>query len=602
MNLFPASLPVPALVDHQARKTADALAIVDERFCVTYGELESRSNALAAHLQGLGRDTVVGVSIGRSAAQIISVLAVMKAGAAFLPLDPEEPRERLLFKLRDARVDVILTTDNVAAQADVAGVRCVRLRDDGTYGRAAPRAVASSIEVQPHHLAYVTYTSGSTGTPKGVEVTHAGLANLAAWHRAAFQVGAADRASHISAIGFDAAVWEVWPYLTAGAAVYIASDPIAREAQALADWFTAHAITIAFVATPLAERMLELNYSPELALRVMLTGADVLHRYPPASLPFALYNNYGPTEATVVATSGRVEPADDIGDLPSIGRPIDNVEISILDENGVRQEPGIEGEICIAGVGVARGYRGRPDLTAEKFVWMAFGGAPPIRMYRTGDRGRVMSDGRIAFLGRIDDQVKIRGFRIEPREIEFAVNAYDAVLESAVVVRDFGAGDAQLVAYLVPKAARTLSMTDIQAFLAVRLPAYMMPARFVELPALPLTSYGKVDRAELRTRAIGPSTETEAYVAPRTATEERLAQIVAPLLKRDRVSVDGDFFKIGGHSLLGTQLIARVRDTFGVRMSLRFLFESPTIAALAAEIDRLSLERLGGGGNSLQRR
>ncbi len=583
--MHPADVFVPDLITLKASKTPNALAIVDAERALSYGELDARSNDLSAYLrsQNLGPDAVVGVLFGRSIAQIVGALGVMKAGAAYLPLDPGQPRERLSYMLRDARAGIVLTSHDTSLPASFEGARCLRLHWDGGFDSEPPAIAASEVRArplppsaEPAELAYVIYTSGSTGQPKGVEVTHAGLANLAAWHRRAFHVGPADRASHISAIGFDAAVWEVWPYLTAGACVHIASDHIAREPRALADWFTTHRITIAFVSSPMAERLFEVDYSPDIALRALLTGADILHRHPPASLPFALYNNYGPTEASVVTTSGRVEPADaHETNLPSIGRPIDNVQLYIQG-----------GELCIAGVALARGYRGRPELTAEKFVWMSFDDGPPVRVYRTGDRARRLNDGRFEFLGRIDDQVKIRGVRIEPREIEVALNAHADVLESAAIAREFAPGDEQLVAYLVPKAGRRLALSDIQAFLAERLPAYMLPARFVELPALPLTRNGKIDRAALRSGDIATSLAGP-YVAPRSSTEARLAQIVAALLKLDRVSVEDDFFKLGGHSLLGTQLIARVRDAFGARMSLRFLFESPTIARLAKEIERL---------------
>jgi amino acid adenylation domain-containing protein len=592
--VHPVDRTVPALVALQAAKAPNALAVSDDSLSITYAELEARANALAFVLRskGLGRDTVAGVCIARTVAQLVSALAVMKAGAAYLPLDPEQPRDRLVFALRDAGVEIVLTAGAGLSAQTLAAFDNVAVHADGSLAGEPPAGVDTAV-VELEDLAYVIYTSGSTGTPKGVEITHAGLSNLEAWHRQAFDIHATDRASHLSAVGFDAAVWEVWPYLCAGASVCIARDQIAREPGALVDWLVANAITIGFVSTPMAERLMDWSYPPELTLRVMLTGADTLHRYPPASLPFALYNNYGPTEATVVATSGRVEAGGEESSLPSIGRPIANTDVFILGENGQVLGAGDEGEIALAGAGLAKGYRGRPDLTAQKFVWIALEGAPPMRMYRTGDRGRRGTDGQIAFLGRLDDQLKIRGFRVEPSEIEAALHAHGGVLESAVVAREFGPGDTRLVAYIVPQPGPRLVHSELTAFLAARLPAYMLPAVFVELAALPLTSNGKVDRAALRVRDMDVSSVDLLYVAPRTTTEVHIAQLVGALLKVDRVSVDGDFFKLGGHSLLGTQLIARLRDAFGVRVGLRFLFESPTIAALAAEVERLSLERLG---------
>jgi len=591
LNVQPVSQTVPALVELRASQAPNALAVVDGKLSLTYGELEARSSALSSYIasMGLGRDAVVGLCAERSIAQVVGALAIMKAGAAFLPLDPALPSERLRSALRDAGATVALTAGDLQVEAALAEVQRVHLHGDGSFAGEAPAALAESSAFSAN-LAYVIYTSGSTGEPKGVEITHAGLSNLVAWHQSAFHVTPLDRASHLAAVGFDAAVWEVWPYLTAGASVYIADNEVARDPQALADWLIAQGITIAFVSTPMAERLLDLDYPAHTALRVMLTGADVLHRYPPASLPFELHNNYGPTETTVVATSGRVLPAtgDERG-LPSIGRAIDNMQVYILDDQGVPQGNGIEGEICVAGAGLARGYRGRPDMTAERFPSLDLESGTPIRVYRTGDRGRRHEDGSIEFLGRVDDQVKLRGFRIELREIEVAVNSHFDVLESAAVLQTFGAGAEELVVYVVKKPGRVLTRAAIQDHLSTRLPAYMVPNRFIELPTLPLTANGKVDRKRLQVIETGTHLPAEVYVGPRTEVEEQLAQIVSALLKLDRVSVDGDFFKLGGHSLLGTQLIARVRDAFSVNVKLRFLFEFPTVAALAAEVERQRL-------------
>jgi amino acid adenylation domain-containing protein len=516
----------------------------------------------------------------------------MKAGAAYLPLDPALPRERLSFTLRDADAKIVLGDAQVLGTDQTAASQIVSLERDGRIEHALPgEPLRTNIEASD--LAYIIYTSGSTGYPKGVEITHGGLANLVAWHHAAFELRLGDRASHLSPVGFDASVWEVWPYLSAGATVYIAGDAVARDPQALRDWLSAHAITLSFMPTPIAERFINLDFPADIPLRVLLTGADTLHHYPVRSLPFALYNNYGPTEASVVATSGLVKPLEGpAGDLPSIGRPIRNTEIHLLDATGARVPDGAEGEICISGSGLARGYRGRPDLTAEKFQWVAFDEQQAVRVYRTGDRGRRATDGAIAFLGRIDDQIKIRGFRVEPREIETALNTHRGVLESAVVAHEFAPGDERLVAYVVGHPRRRLELDDIQQELAAYLPTYMIPGAYVELDALPLTANGKIDRADLRTRDVGEQAVARAFTAPGSEIEDRVMHLVGDLLKLQRVSIDEDFFLLGGHSLLGTQLIARLRDAFGVNIGLRFIFESPTIRALAVEVERLMVERL----------
>ncbi len=589
-------LTIPTLIGTHAERLATAVALVDAPIVITYGELEARSNAIAAELGRIERirGAAIGLYLRRSAASVIAALGVMKSGAAYVPLDPTQPSERIAFTLRDAGIAAVLCDSAEGARFENADV--LRLRRDGTL--VSPTAATyTPVAVDGSDLAYIIYTSGSTGQPKGVEITHAGLANLCAWHRRAFDVTVADRASHLSAVGFDAAVWEVWPYLSAGARVHIADDAIARDAQGLADWLGLERITIAFVATPMAQRMLDLSFPPDFSLRTLLTGADTLHRRPPAGLPFALINNYGPTEATVVATSGRVAPQDDAG-LPSIGRPIDNVEILILDAAGTRLPIDVEGEICIAGIGLARGYRGRPDLDALAFTWFHGGdGDVPMRVYRTGDRGRQSADGTIVFLGRIDQQVKVRGVRIEPREIEAALDAHAGILESAVIVRSFGPDDDRLVAFVVPRPGATVELLDLQAFLRHRLPAYMIPALVAALPTLPLTPNGKVDRAALLARSLD-ARETlvhqRTYIEPRSETEQRLAAIVTAVLKVERVSTDDDFFLLGGHSLLGTQLIARIRDAFGVKIGLRQLFDAPTICGLAREIDRMRDDRPDG--------
>jgi amino acid adenylation domain-containing protein len=592
-------VPVPHQIARQASRTPHALALADEARAITYGELETRSNVLAAQLGSfrLGGDAVVGVCVKRSVAAIIGALAVMKAGAAYLPLDPAQPMLRRRSALAVARAEVVLISDDAGAWDDIDGVIAVRLDGDGRFDGAS-QAAGALVERRDSDLAYVISTSGSSGEPKAVEIAHGALANLCAWHRAAFAIVPADRASHIAAIGFDAAVWEVWPYLCAGASVHIAPNTVARDPRALADWLLANAISVAFAVTPMAERLLDFDYPADTALRVLLTGADTLHRRPPPNLPFALYNNYGPTEATVVTTSCRVE-AGSTGDArPSIGSPIENVTVFLLDERGQLQTGIAQGEIAIAGANLARGYRGRPDLTADAFVWIEDAHGIPTRVYRSGDRGQRTADGNIHFLGRIDDQVKIRGFRVEPGEVETLINAYADVVTSAVIAQERAPGDTCLIAYIVPTPRTDLGPGALRARLAQYLPEHLIPAAFVQLPALPLTPNGKVDRKDLQRRDIVATIGEAAGLTPRTTTEARVAQIVATLLGREHVGVEDDFFMLGGHSLLGTQVIARLRDAFGVTIGLRFLFESPTIAALAAEIERQVLARLDAVGDA----
>ena len=573
---------VPQTVTSQASETPDALAVTDTTLTLTYRELDRRAGRVADALRAfdVGHDTVVAICLDRSAAFVVAALGVLQAGAAYLPLDPATPPERLAFMLQDAAPRVTITDLRAAGRLPSA----VWPRLDVYEAMARPGGAATRPDVpKQEHLAYVIYTSGSTGRPKGVEITHGSLANLVAWHRRAFGVTADDRAPLYASPAFDAAVWEIWPYLVSGASVHLPPEAVRTDPHALRDWLVAQSITIGFVPTPIAERLIALPWPTWTPLRTLLTGADTLHRYPPEGLPFTLVNNYGPTECTVVTTSGPVEPEPSGETLPAIGRPIDNVDVVVLDEAMRPVAPGAAGELHVGGAGLARGYRGRPDLTAERFV--PHPDEPGARLYRTGDRARLLGDGRVAFLGRVDDQLKIRGYRVEPDEIAAALGAQPGVAACSVVARDDG-GERRLVAYVVPAPGAGVGREALIAALRRSLPDYMMPATFVTLAALPLTISGKVDRAALPAPDATNTLRDGDVVAPRTDVETELAAILSSLLGVDEVSVQDNFFMLGGHSLLGTQLIARVRDAFGVELSLRTLFDAPTIADLAAEIER----------------
>lgn len=585
---------IPTSVQRRVEGNPDSVALIDGPRRMTYAELSGAATTLGEQLRsrGVTRHTVVAVCMSRSSEQIVAALAIMQVGGAYLPLDPSHPTKRLRFILGDAGVDVLVAAPDV----------CERLADTvqhrialAPHTAAAAKATATQPEIQPSDLAYVIYTSGSTGRPKGVEITHAGLTNLVDWHIAAFDVTEADRASHLAQVGFDAAGWEVWPYLVAGATVIIGDTALTQEPEALRDWLCRNEITISYASAPIAERLLQLSWPAPVPLRALLTGADRLHAFPPAMLPFEVVNNYGPTEATVVATSGRV-PAGG-GGFPSIGTPIRNARVYVVDSSGNRVAAGVDGELWLGGPGVARGYRNRAELNLAAFGPDPFDATPGARIFRSGDRGRVLPSGELAFTGRIDQQLNVRGYRVEPAEIEQALNEHDAIVASAVIARDADGHDAKLAAYIEAPGQQP-ALRDIRAFLMRRLPAYMVPAIVVPVARLPLSENGKVDRAALATLEMHDALIDEAYVAPRTRTEVSIAAIVAPLLKLESVSVDDNFFIIGGHSLLGTQLIARIRDAFGVKLGLRFLFESPTVAALAAEVDRIVLQPAKGSAAS----
>ena len=400
---------------HAARNPNRA-AIVQGSDSLGYADLDRQSDQIAAHLRerGAGSDCCIGLLLERSPRFVVAALAVLKTGAAYLPLDFATPPERLAYILADSAATLLLTEESPSGRP--LSYPCPVVDIASLLAAPANPIPTDAVETSPDSLAYVIYTSGSTGRPKGVEITQANLLNLIDWHQAAFSVTASDRASQIAGLGFDAAVWEIWPTLAAGAFLHIADEQARRSPRALRDFLVAEKITICFAPTLLAEQLLSMTWPADTALRTLLTGADTLRRRPTAGLPFVLVNNYGPTECTVVATSG-VVPGEG-NELPSIGRPISNTAVVILDENRRPLPPGDVGELCLAGALVGRGYRNNPALTAERFIHCSVTpGGDRVRLYCTGDRPRLLPGGEIAFLGRLDDQVKVRGYRVELGEI-----------------------------------------------------------------------------------------------------------------------------------------------------------------------------------------
>ncbi len=502
---------VPRMIAAQARLNPDRVALVMDSERLTYAELEQRASQLANYLRSLGAgpEVLVGLAVERSPQFVIAALAIMQCGAAYLPMDLAHPAERLRFIVKDAAVRLLVTQGNFADRFEGLDARIVDLDTEKT---AIDQQPIQSAEVKPgiDTLAYVIYTSGSTGRPKGVEITHRNLSNLVSWHVGAFDLDSSTRSTFQSGVGFDAAVWEIWPALTIGSALYLPDELTRLSAESLRDWLVEHQISVSFVPTAMAEQLLALPWPAEASLRFLLTGADTLHRYPPAGLPFALVNNYGPTECTVVATSTVIAPDRPRDGLPPIGFPIDNVRIHILDDQLREVRKGLPGEIFIGGDGVARGYRNRPDLTAERFVPDPFsttGG----RLYRTGDLGRTLASGEIAFLGRIDDQIKIRGYRIELNEINALLNEHPSVQASVVIAREDVPGDKRLVAYIVPAAGSQRDEQSLRELIRQRLPDYMEPSAFVWMESLPLTPNGKIDRAALPRPSVESSRARSVY-------------------------------------------------------------------------------------------
>jgi amino acid adenylation domain-containing protein len=527
---------------------------------------------------------------------IVAWLAALKAGGAFLPIDPKYPEERIAFMLEDSGAAVVI--DEHGPRPRRAGER--RVRAEAPALTHAPTA----------RLAYVIYTSGSTGQPKGVAVEHRALLNLIAWHQHAFQVTAGDRATQLASPAFDASVWEVWPYLTCGASVHLPDEETRLSPAQLWRWFAAQQITISFLPTPLAEAAMNEPRPEGLALRTLLTGGDKLKRRPAADFPCALVNNYGPTENAVVSTSGVVPRAglDEQENLaPTIGRPVANTQCYILDRHQRPVPVGVAGELYVGGASLARGYLNRPELTADKFVSDPFvhlhhpevrnaepeirdpkpgtPGAATPRLYRTGDVVRWTPQGEIEFLGRLDGQVKIRGCRIELGEIEAALHGHESVRESLVLARPDERGQLQLVAYAVvqPDAAAPAE-SQVLEFLRAKLPGYMVPAALVFLEAWPLTPNGKVDRAALP--APGARTaEPAAFAAPVSPVEHVIARVWSEVLGRSPVGRNDNFFELGGHSLLAAQVVSRLNAALQSALTVRAVFDQPTVAGLAREIE-----------------
>jgi amino acid adenylation domain-containing protein len=766
---------VPQLVAAAAEASPEAIALSFGGRQLTYAELDARASHLGAYLRSLGAgpEAPVAICLERSFDYVIAALAAWKAGAAYLPLDPSWPAERRAFVAKDAQAQVLINRSGGAAgarftvdlDADAGKIARTRLPDDPAI---------HPVETRREDLAYIIYTSGSTGQPKGVEVTHGNLLNLVFWHRRTFGVTSADRASHLAGVAFDAAVWELWPYLTCGARIALADDLTRMSSELLRQWICAQDITVAFVPTTLAEPMLAAEWPRKTKLRYLFTGADTLHHRPSSSLPFPVVNNYGPTECTVVATSAIVPAGLQSGGLPPIGRPIAHTEIYLLDEQRQPVAAGETGEIYIGGTGVARGYRNRPDLTAQRFLPNPFSRAAGACMYRTGDLGCLLPGGQIAFRGRADSQEKIRGHRVEPDEIASVLAEHPAVSSCAVAAKgapkrkgggahpqgheelfraasrlardsqgpaqgrlghlsredfastppsevplcgrdsqgpaqgrlghlfredfastppseaplcgrdsqgpaqsrlghlsredfastppsevplcgrdslgpaqgrlghlsredfasappseaplcgrgsqgpaqrrlghlsreDFASAppseaplcgrgsqetDRRLIAYIVAKKGMAPSASELREFLSARLPEYMVPSAFVCLDALPLNANGKLDREALPEPS--PQNQPAAGVlrAPQSPVEIRIAGILADLLHVERVGLDDNFFLLGGHSLLGAQLILRLRERFGVDLTLRHLFEAQTLAKLALLIESLCAAKI----------
>jgi amino acid adenylation domain-containing protein len=589
-NLQPVTEQIKMLADTEPNSIA--LSYGHQR--LSYEELDCAADRFAGYLAqcGVVDDGAVAICLERSFDWIVAALGIMRAGAAYVPLDSAWPESRLRFAVEDSRATVLVARAELLGRLEVPA-RGIDPRRDAAAIAAAPRVAHQP--VKPESLAYVIYTSGSTGVPKGVEITHANLCHLIAWHLDAFGVTGQDRASHVAGLGFDAAVWEIWTHLAAGATLCLADDAVRSSPDLLREWMIRERVTIAFVPTVHAAPMIATEWPVTTALRFLLTGGDVLPRGPAANLPFAVVNNYGPTEVTVLATSAVLKLGSD--GVPPIGRPIAGASVYLLDEQGEPVPDGSCGEIYIGGGGVGRGYRNLLDMTARTFLPDPFTGRPGARMYRTGDRGVRRADGEIEFRGRFDRQTKVRGQRVELDEIGSVLSQHPSVDFAVAVASPSPAGENQIVAHVLPKRdASVPTARELREHLGRSLPAFMVPAAFVRLGALPVSPNGKLDLTRLPQLTERNQFEGRPAKSSASPIERKLLTMVQEILKSDSVEAEDNFFLAGGHSLLGMQLVMNLRSTFGADLSLRQLFEAPTVRQLALLVETM-LEAEGLAGN-----
>jgi amino acid adenylation domain-containing protein len=570
---YPYGPLVHELVAAQAARTPEAAAVRFRGEALGYAELDRRANRLAHHLRalGVGPETRVGVCLERTPELVVALLGVLRAGGAYLPLDPAYPAERLALMLEDAGARVVVTQAELAPRLP-SGVAAVAVDADRAAIAARPDTATES-GAGPENLSHVIYTSGSTGRPKGVMIRHASVVVLLHWLRGF--VSDEERASALfsTSVSFDVSVAELFGTLAWGGTLVMVDNALELAAAG-------EPVVHASMVPTAAAELLRAGGIPA-SVRTLALGGEAL----PADLARALYrlphvervlNLYGPTEDTVYSTFSVVERD---ADRVLIGRPLPGTRAYVLDAE-LRPSPvGVAGELYLAGDGLARGYLGRPELTAERFVPDPLG-EPGTRMYRVLDRARRTADGGLEYLGRADFQVKVRGFRVEPGEIEAALRTHPAVREAVAMARPGADGEPRLVAWTVAaEGAEPPAAAELRRHLRERLPEHMVPAFFVALDGLPLTASGKLDRRALP--APEGTLDAREHVAPRTPVEELLAEIIGGVLGRAEVGVHDDFFEMGGHSLLATRVISRVRKQFGVELALRTLFEAPTVARLA---------------------
>jgi amino acid adenylation domain-containing protein/FkbH-like protein len=597
---YPKNACLHHLFEAQVKRTPNAVAVVFEDQQITYRELNHRANQLARYLKSLGvkTESFVAICMERSLEMVVAIYGTMKAGAAYVPIDPTYPQDRLEFMLQDANAPVLLTQEKLRAKLPAHQARVVCLDSEWPVISRESTTTPKS-DVTAKNLAYMIYTSGSTGKPKGAMNMHRGICNRLLWMQDAYQLKSDDRVMQKTPFSFDVSVWEFfWPLLT-GARLIVARPEGHRDSAYLAGLINAQQITtLHFVPSMLQVFLRQPGVEDCRSLRRVICSGEALPYELQQTffkrLPFVeLHNLYGPTEAAVDVTFWQCRPDSKLQIVP-IGRPIANIQMYILDPQLQPVPIGEPGELHIGGVGLARGYHNRPDLTAERFIRNPFGTDRRARLYKTGDLARYLPDGNIEYLGRLDHQVKIRGFRIELGEIEALLAQHPGVRETVVIAREDAPGDKRLVAYLVPKNGSVPTISELRAHLKQKLPEYMVPAAFVSLKGMPLSPNGKVDRKALPAPDQNRPELEEAFVAPQTETEKILAEIWSEVLEVKQIGIHDNFFELGGDSIRAIQLLARAQQK-GLLITLEQLFEQQTIHKVIEKLSQdhttISVER-----------
>ncbi|WP_443193781.1 amino acid adenylation domain-containing protein [Nostoc sp. UHCC 0926] len=611
---YPQHQCIHQLFEAQVEHTPDAVAVVFEDEQLTYCELSARANQLAHYLRSLGvrPEVLVGICVERSLLMLIGLLGILKADGAYVPLDPAYPHERLAFVLQDAQVSVLLTQQHLIENLPQHQTRVVCLDTD--WESIAQQSSQNPMsECTTDNLAYIIYTSGSTGQPKGVLVNHSNVVRLLTGTESWYNFSQQDVWTLFHSIAFDFSVWEIWGALLYGGQLVVVPYWLSRSPEDFYKLLLTQQITI-LNQTPSAFRQLmqveeSLVNTYNFSLRKVIFGGEALQieslkswfEHHGDQSP-QLVNMYGITETTVHVTYRPLTIADsEVASGSLIGHPIPDLQVYLLDSYGQPVPIGVPGEMYIGGAGVVRGYLNRPELTPERFIPNSFSNKPNARLYKSGDLARYLANGDIEYLGRIDNQVKVRGFRIELGEIEALLSQHPAVRETVVVVRSEEADSQRLVAYIVPYSEQTLTIAELRRLLESKVPNYMVPAAFVMLEALPLITNGKVDRKALPAPEVTQLLSESNFVTPSTPIEQMLAGIWAQILGLEQVGIDDNFFELGGHSLLATRVMSQVRQVFQIDMPLRRLFEEPTIARIAREIEKATKEGLEVGTTTIER-